>query len=118
MPHFSKRSRRNTVLAALFTSAAVLTFVGIYALVQGFRGRGTRVAKSTGKDSQIMWSAIVFAAMMFFFASFSGAVIKKHNKRWPAITYAVMLFISTVIFVGIAIAAPIIRDEVKQKFKY
>jgi len=53
---------------------------------------------------------------MFIFAGFAYTVLRRTHKRWPAVTYAIMLFFSAVIFIGVAIAFPAAKNDVREQF--
>jgi glucan phosphoethanolaminetransferase (alkaline phosphatase superfamily) len=65
------------------------------------------------KKGQVIAATLVLAAILFSFAGFTYLTMKKTHKRGVTITYAVMLFISLLIFGGIAFAGPHVRGKKK-----
>jgi hypothetical protein len=80
-------------------------------LVYGIKFNSSALVNIFSLHGKLMGASVGFTAIMFIFSAWGWLVLKKSKKRWTAIVYAVMLFLSTVIFVGIAIAVPIARGN-------
>lgn len=81
-------------------------------LAFGIKGKQSVLVQAIEKDGTLVGSAIVFAIVMIAFAAWGLLLLKRsHEKRWVAIVYSIMLFLSAIIFIGIAIAAPIVKSK-------
>lgn len=56
-------------------------------------------------------AAILFFIVMVIFAGFSYVVLTKTQNRGIIITYAVMLFLSMVVFGGLAVMSSVVKGS-------
>jgi len=55
--------------------------------------------------------SVLLAVVFLVFAGFSYFVLRKTHKKGILVTYTVMLGISMIIFLMVAVAAPIIKSK-------
>jgi len=81
----------------------------VLALVFGIQLKNTNIAAAVSYQGKILGGAIGFFVVMWFFAFWSWAVVRQNKHRWATYVYAFFLFISALVFLGIAIYSPIIK---------
>ena len=59
-----------------------------------------------------------FMILMFVFAAWAYAVVRKSHRRWPAVVYSIMLFFSAISFLGVVIMFPIIKSIFERYFNF
>lgn len=73
--------------------------------------KGSETVSVLGYSGSLFGATALFSLVLLLFSGFTFLLMRKPENRCIAITYAIMLFVSFIVFAGIAYAGPYVRGK-------